>query len=325
MDNTKELATKKDEPATLSGMLSDLKIRKRFEEILGTRAAAFTSSIMSLYNADKALQQSDPGSILQSAVIAATMDLPINKNLGFAFIIPYKKEGEHFAQFQMGYKGFIQLAIRTGKYKTIHASEVYRDEIESWNPLTGVFEATPSDTWKLREKGDFRDVVGFMSYFKLLNGFEKTLYMTSTQLEAHGKKYSKSFDNAYGLWKTNPHAQYLKTVIKLLLSKYGLLSIEMQKAMEVDQAVIDTTGKISYDDRPEDAPAAASKPTGADKTVNDDQIKLLYARIDKSGIERDEVKLYVTTTYKKEHFKDLSIEELTHVLKWLELDPENTK
>lgn len=320
MSDTKEVATKQ-EAVTLTGMLSDLKIRKRFEDILGARAAAFTSSIMSLYNADPALQQSDPGSILQSAVIAATMDLPINKNLGFAFIIPYKKDGKYFAQFQMGYKGFIQLAIRTGKYKTIHTTEVYRDEILRWDPLTGVFEPTPFDTWKLRDKGDFREVVGYMSYFKLLNGFEKTYYMTVEQLQVHGKKYSKSFDNPYGLWKINPHVQYLKTPLKLLLSKYGLLSIEMQKAMEVDQAVIDTTGEISYDDRPEDVPAA-SKPTGADKKINDDQFRLLCARVDKSGIDMEEVKLYVRTEFKKEHRHDLTMEELTKVLKWLEQDPE---
>src|ERR1700687_3012089 len=149
MPETKDVSTK---PAGLASILSSVDEKKRFEEILGARAAAFTSSIMSLYNANKQLREADPGSILQSAVIAATLDLPINQNLGFAFIIPYGDK----AQFQLGYKGFIQLAIRTGKYKTINATEVYRDEIESWNPLTGVFEATPSATWKLRPKGDFR-------------------------------------------------------------------------------------------------------------------------------------------------------------------------
>lgn len=316
--------TVKSEPTTLSGMLGNLNVKKRFEDILGGRAAAFTSSIMSLYNADVALQQSDPGSILQSAVIAATMDLPINKNLGFAFIIPYKKEGKYFAQFQMGYKGFIQLAIRTGKYKTIHTTEVYRDEILSWDPLTGVFEATAAESWKLREKGDFRDVVGYMSFFKLLNGFEKTYYMTVEQLKAHGKKYSKSYDNSYGLWQTNPHVQYLKTPLKLLLSKYGILSIEMQKAMEVDQAVIETTGEISYDDRPADVPAT-SKPSGSDKKINDDQFKLLCSRIDKSGINPEEVMDFLRTEFKKEHRHDLTVEELSTTIKWLEANAETAK
>lgn len=314
MSDEKAVAVK-PEPTTLSGMLANLNVKKRFEEILGARAAAFTSSIMSLYNANQALKDADPSSILQAAVIAATLDLPINQNLGFAFIIPYGKK----AQFQLGWKGFVQLAIRTRKYKTINASEVFSDEIASWNPLTGVFEATPSESWKLRKKGDFRDVVGYLSYFKLLDGFEKTLFMTNEQLVEHGKKYSKSFGS--GMWTQNPHVMKIKTVVKLLLSKWGILSIEMEKAMEVDQAVIDTTGEISYDDRPEDVPAL-SKPSGSNKKINDDQFKLLCSRVDKSGINPEEVKDFIRTEFKLEHRHDLTMEQLSVVIKWLEANAE---
>ncbi len=315
MNEDKAVATKTAPPATLSGLLSAVDVKKRFEQILGARAAAFTSSIMSLYNANQQLREAEPGSILQAAVIAATLDLPVNQNLGFAFIIPYGKK----AQFQMGWKGFVQLAIRTRKYKTINASEVYRDEIASWNPLTGVFEPTPADAWKLREKGDFRDIVGYLCYFKLLDGFEKTLYMTNEQLVEHGKKYSKSYAN--GMWTQNPHVMKFKTVVKLLLSKWGILSVEMEKAMEVDQAVVDTTGEVSFEDRPEEPAAAPSKPSGSDKKINDDQFKLLCAKVSKSGIEMDEVDLYIKTKFAKEHKHDLTIEEMSQVLKWLEQDP----
>lgn len=314
MPETKSL----DQKQTLSAVLSSVDVKKRFEEILGARAAAFTSSIMSLYNADVKLREADPGSILQSAVIAATLDLPINKNLGFAFIIPYAGK----AQFQMGWKGFVQLAIRTGKYKTMHATEVYKDEIGKWNPLTGVFDPTPSESWKLRQKGDFREVAGYLAYYKLMNGFEKTMYMTVEEVKSHGKKYSKSFESADGMWKNNPHAMSLKTVLKLLLSKYGLLSVQMEKAMEVDQAVVDTTGAVSYEDRPADEPVP-SKPTGAEKKISEDQLKLLFLRTTKSGIDPEEVKLYVKTQFGKDHRHDLTVEELTKVLKWLEQDPEN--
>jgi recombination protein RecT len=307
-------------PKNLSTILASVDVKKRFEEILGARAAAFTSSIMSLYNANPQLQKANPLSILQSAVIAATLDLPVNQNLGFAFIIPY---GD-YAQFQMGYKGFIQLAIRTGKYKTIHATEVYRDEIESWNALTGTFEATAANTWKLRNKGDFRDVVGYMAYFKLLNGFEKTLYMTTEEIQGHAKRYSKSFTNPKGIWVVNPHAMSLKTVIKLLLSKYGLLSVQMEKAMEVDQAVVDTTGEISYEDRPADEPVV-SKPTGADKKITEDQLKLLFVKMEQAekdfGITEAGVKLYIKENFAKEHRADLTMTELTQLLKWLSQEP----
>jgi len=318
MPETKALDPK---PIPLITILSDLKIKKRFEEILGKRAAAFTSSVLSLYNANEQLREADPGSIVQAAVIAATMDLPINQNLGFAFIIPYGKK----AQFQMGWKGFVQLAIRTRKYKTINASEVYKDEMQSWNPLTGVFEPTPFETWKLREKADFRNVVGYLSYFKLLDGFEKTLYMTNEQLIEHGTKYSKSFKT--GLWTLNPHVMKIKTVVKLLLSKWGILSVEMEKALEIDQAVVGTSGEITYDDNPhnEPKPQEPSKPAGADKKISEDQFKLLCSRVDKAGINPEEVKDFILMEFKKEHRHDLTIEELTVVLRWLEKAPEATQ
>lgn len=317
MSETKALGQKS---LPLNALLSDPLYKKRFEEILKERAPGFISSILSLYNASPQLRQADPQSILQSAVIAATLDLPINQNLGMAFIIPYGQ----YAQFQMGYKGFIQLAIRTGRYKTIHATEVYKDEIGKWDPLTGVFEASDPATHKLRGKGDFRDIVGYMAYFRLLNGFEKTLYMTTEEVKAHGKRYSKSFEAPAGIWKVNPHAMSLKTVLKLLLSKYGLLSIQMEQAMEVDQGVVDTAGQVSYDDRPANE-AVPSKPSGADKKINHDQLKLLMARTDTAGINPEEVKDFIRTEFKLEHRHDLSVEQLTVVLKWLDKAKEATQ
>lgn len=298
-------------PETLASILAAVNVKKRFEEILGEKAASFTSSILSLYNASQQLKEADPGSILQAAVIAATLDLPINLNLGRAFIIPYGKK----AQFQLGFKGFVELAIRTGQYRTINATEVYKDEIASWNPLTGILEATEQSTWKMREKADRRNIAGYMAYFKLLTGFEKTFFMTHEQLMAHGERYSKSFKN--GLWTTDPHVMELKTVIKLLLSKWGILSIQMQKAIEVDQAVVETTGEISYEDRPEPELIAA-KPTGADKKINEDQFKLLCARTTQSGINPEEIKDYIRTEFQLEHRHDLTIEQLSMTLKWLE-------
>lgn len=310
MPETKDVATK---PITLSSLLSNPLTKNRFEAILGQRAAAFMSSILSLYNANQQLREADPQSIMQSAVVAATLDLPINQNLGFAYIIPYGK----VAQFQMGAKGFIQLAIRTGKYKTIHATEVYRDEIKRWDPLTGEFEATHFDTWKMREVGKPEDIVGYLSFFRLTSGFEKYWYWTVAQTRAHGQKYSKSFSNPNSRWQQDFKAMALKTVVKLNLSKWGILSVEMQKAIEVDQAVIETTGEVTYPDRLEETPVA-TKPTGADKKINDDQFKLLCARVDKSGINPEEVKDFLRTEFKLEHRHDLTIEQLTVVLKWLD-------
>ena len=170
--------------------------------------------------------------LLFAAGTAASLDLPINQNLGFAYIIPFnKKENGSYkvvAQFQMGYKGFIQLAQRSGQFKTISTSEIYEGQLVEENPLTGfVFDFTK----KVSNK-----VIGYAAYFSLVNGFEKTLYMSVDQVRKHGAKYSKTFK--YGLWETDFDVMALKTVLKLLLSKFAPLSIEMERAVLSDQGVV---------------------------------------------------------------------------------------
>jgi len=224
-------------------LLADVNIKKRFEEILGKKAAGFMSSVINVVNGNDALKACDPMSVVASASIAATLDLPVDPNLGFAYIIPYKNKGAAKAQFQIGYKGYVQLAMRTGLYKTMNVSEVYEGEIKSSNRITGEiefdFDGKQSDK-----------IVGYIAYFKLINGFEKILYMTTEEVMAHGKKFSKSFYRENGLWQTDPHSMCLKTVFKRLLSKYGILSIEMQTAFKADQAVVtqdENIGEPSFD------------------------------------------------------------------------------
>lgn len=309
-------------PSTLAGILASPDIKSRFSEILGQKAPGFLSSILSLYNSKKELKDCEPNSVVAAAAVAATLDLPINQNLGFAFIVPYSGR----AQFQMGSKGFIQLAQRTGQYKTIHATEVYKDEIKRWDALTGTFEATEPDNHKMRVKANFEDVAGYLAYFKTIGGFEKWFYMTVDQLKVHGKKYSKSY--AMGMWTQNPHVMMIKTVTKLLLSKYGPLSVQqagpLRTAIDADQAVIDTDGTYIYPDRAEEQPVA-SKPTGAEKKINEDQFRLLAAeqqRAEKRGIEKDEQTVYMKQTFGVEHRHDLTVEQLTQYLKWLRQEPE---
>jgi recombination protein RecT len=220
-------------------------VKKRFEDVLGKKSNAFMSSLLSLTNSTN-LKDCEPSTILSASMIAATLDLPINQNLGFAYIIPYwsKKNKRQEAQFQMGYKGFIQLAIRTGQYKTINTTEVYEGEIVNYNRQTGDFEyKTILDT---KDK----KIIGYLAYIRLLNGFEKSLFMTKEQTELHAKTYSQTYKDGYGKWKEEFDAMARKTVLKLLLSKYGILSTDMQSALEADQAVIEN-GKFDYVDNPE--------------------------------------------------------------------------
>jgi recombination protein RecT len=216
-------------------------VKKKFDELLGERASAFMTSVLQIVNSNSYLQNASPQSVFNAACVAATLNLPINNNLGFAYIVPYGKD----AQFQMGYRGFIQLAQRSGQFKTISASPIYEGQLIEENPLTG-FEFD----FKVPKSGS---PIGYAAYFKLLNGFEKTLYMTTEELNKHGQRFSQTFKSGRGLWKDDFESMALKTVLKLLLSKFAPLSVDMQKAVITDQGVIANpeTLDVAYSDNME--------------------------------------------------------------------------
>jgi recombination protein RecT len=233
-------------PATIQSILSNESIKSRFADILGKRANAFMSSIISATKANPDLALCEPNTVISSAVIAATLDLPIQSNLGFAHIVPYNSKQGKQAQFQMGWKGFVQLALRTGQYKTINATEVYEGELVSYDRISG--DVVLDSSKKVSEK-----IIGYVAFFRLLNGFEKHLYWTRQQVEAHGAKYSKSFKSDYGRWKLDFDAMAIKTVLKMLLSKYGILSVDMNTAIIADQSIVKNpdTMDVSYPDAAE--------------------------------------------------------------------------
>lgn len=217
---------------SLKGLLDSPVIKRRFEQILDKKAPQFMSSILNLVNSDDSLRDAEPMSVISAAMMAATLDLPINKNLGYAWIIAYKdrnRGGIPIAQFQMGYKGYIQLALRTGQYRAINAIEIREGELINWNPLTEVLEidftARKSDA-----------VIGYAGYFELINGFKKTVYWTKQQIENHRIRFNKSRDkNALtGVWLTDYDSMALKTVIRNMLAKWGILSVEMQEAYSAE-------------------------------------------------------------------------------------------
>lgn len=229
-------------------------VQANIQQVLKDKTPQFIASVSSLVSSNEGLKKCDNGSILRACLVAASLDLPINQNLGFAYVIPYGNE----AQFQMGYKGFIQLAMRSGQFKTINVTEVKEGEIAENNLLTGEikFDWLP-DREKLK-------TIGYVSYMKLINGFEKILYMTNEQLNSHGKKYSQTYKKGFGKWKDEFDSMAKKTVVKLLLSKYAPMTVDMQKAQLADQAVIkdDTFQYIDNDseeskDRLEDAKKAS--------------------------------------------------------------------
>ena len=211
---------------TLKNILGANSVQDQFKNALNENSGAFVASVIDLYNGDSYLQGCAPKLVVMEALKAAVLKLPINKSLGFAYIVPYKVKGVLTPQFQTGYKGFIQLAMRTGQYKFINADIVYEGELESSNKLTGEINFTGE------KKSD--KIVGYFSYIELLNGFSKTFYMTKKEVEAHGKRYSPSYGHTLGRWKNDFDGMALKTVLKYLLSHYGYLSIEMIGAFDND-------------------------------------------------------------------------------------------
>lgn len=216
---------------TLKSLINDERTKNKFKELLGNKSAGFLTSLLNTINGNNQLQTADPNTILKAGAIAATLDLPIDPNLGFAYIVPYNNKGHNEAQFQMGYKGFIQLAIRTGQYKRINVTELYEGQFESYDPIT--------DELKYNLENKVSDeVTHYIAYFQTINGFEKYNVMSKEEVKEHAKKFSKTYLSRFSSWQTNFNTMAKKTVLKLLLSKFGILSIEMQTAQKVDQAVI---------------------------------------------------------------------------------------
>lgn len=226
----KNTITAAKEAKTLKGMLESPAYKKKFEEMLGKKAAGFMSSIIAVTNNNNYLMKADPATVIGAAAQAAMLDLPINQSLGFAYIVPYKGA----AQFQLGYKGYIQLAQRSGQYVDIGAKTVYEGELEYENRLLDKFKFG-------NRTGD--KVIGYLAYFRLTNGFEKMLFMTLEEMQAHAKKYSQNYKGGtdkWGLADFNVMAE--KTVLKRLLSKFGPLSIE---SVQMSQALSNDGGVIS--------------------------------------------------------------------------------
>ena len=210
----------------LPAMLNNEVIKNRFNEVLGKNAAGFTSALLNIYQGSKQLQECDARSILGAAGLAATLKLSITPSLGQAYIVPFKGK----AQFQVGVHGYIQLAHRTGQYTRIHAGKVCEGEFKGFNPITG----EPILGEKISD-----EVVGYVAYMRLVNGFEKWLYMSVAEIKEHGQKYSQSYSKSYSPWSTNFDAMACKTVLKKLLRTWGVLSADLATAIQGDQSVVD--------------------------------------------------------------------------------------
>ncbi|MFH1572292.1 MAG: recombinase RecT [Gemmatimonadota bacterium] len=206
----------------LKSVLSAESVKQQFENALGDAAPLFVASIIDAYAGSKQLQLCAPALVIAEALKAATLRLPINRNLGFAYIVPRKEKGVPTPQMQIGWKGYVQLGQRSGQYRYINAGPVFEGETVHKDRLSGAVTITGKEAGPVK---------GFFAYFKLLNGFEKADYWSTAEVEAHRNQYVPGWDRAGSAWQTSPRAMAMKTVLSNLLRKYGVLSIEMQRAI----------------------------------------------------------------------------------------------
>ena len=229
------------EKNNLPALLENDKVKARFVEVLNKNAANFMQTLLTVYNNNPKLQECNAKSILAAAGMAATLNLSIAPSLGHAYIVPYKGQ----CQFQLGWKGLIQLAHRTNRYTTLNSSAVYEGQIRDVDCITGEL---------IRGEKISNEIVGYSAYMELDNGFKKGLYMTLDEIKRHAQEFSQSY--AYDLrngkkssvWSTNFDAMAKKTVLKLLINRWGVIaSSDLAKALQADQSVLTKTD-ITYVD-----------------------------------------------------------------------------
>lgn len=227
--------------------------QKYLESVLGERKGSFVNNLVALVANNANLQVCEPYTIMFAAMKATALNLPLDNSLGFAYVLPYKdnKKNITVAQFQLGYKGVKQLALRTAQFLKLNATEVREGEFVRRDRLSGNIIFNFEDDAEKREK---LPVIGYVSYFRLSSGFDSTLYMTKAEMEAHALRYSQTYRSkdtkikAASKWTTDFDAMALKTVTKLNLSKNAPLSVELADAIKADQAVMYKQDEYSYMD-----------------------------------------------------------------------------
>lgn len=198
----------------LKNLVNSDSIQKRLKDALDDQAGLFAMSVIDVYSSSTDLQKCDPGMVMAEAMKAAALKLPITKSLGFAYILPFGTT----PTFCIGYKGMIQLAMRTGQFKILNADAVYEGESVETDRLTGSVKIVGT------AKND--KPIGYFAHMVLMNGFSKTIYWTHEQVMAHAKKYSKSFKSNSSTWVTNPLSMCIKTLVRQLLGKWAPMSVD---------------------------------------------------------------------------------------------------
>lgn len=247
------LATKKDEPQ-LSRYLAQESVRLGIENSIGkSKSADFIANVLACSAANPIIKKCDYKTVVSSALMATSLELPLSPQLGYVYLVPFEdnKNDRTVATFIMGYKGYIQLAIRSGQYRKINVFAIKEGELKNWNPATEDIDIQVED-YDGRENAE---TIGYCARLELVNGFVKTMYWSKAKMQAHARKYSRGYENdlrkgtSYTYWSKDFDGMAMKTMLRQIISKWGIMSIKMQQAYEADSAdEINGQGFVSFDD-----------------------------------------------------------------------------
>lgn len=247
---------------SIASFLATDSVKENVKKIVGEKdAQRFISSLVSAVQTNPELAKCTNKSLLNAALLGQSLNLPQSPQLANFYFVPFKnsKTSTTEAVFQLGWKGYIQLAMRSGQYQKIHVTDIRQGELKSYNPIEDEFEFTPETDIEKRLQ---LPVIGYYAYFVLVNGFKKTLYWSREQMDEHAKKYSMSYRKGWdsSLWKSDFDKMAFKTMLRQLISKYGPMSVDMERAYVGDQSVIDENGNPAYIDNVPDEPEKGVNP-----------------------------------------------------------------
>jgi len=230
-------------------------------------ARRFVAEISSVVSNNPMIQKCDAGSILSAGLLAQSLNLPLAPSLGFCYLVPYGDK----AQFQLGYKALIQLSQRSGQFERLGVRPVHEGEYIGQDEFG-------DDIFNFSHEFDNNKVVGYYAYFKLLNGFKKTMYWTVEQVREHAKKYSKTYESksSTNVWRDNFDTMASKTVLKLLLNRFAPMSVDMQKAIQADQSIVNQDGSYSYVDNETQPTKPTLRKTVSNTSLKDEELEKEY-------------------------------------------------
>lgn len=260
-----EIVAKKE---GIASFLAKEAIKANVESVVGVKdSQRFISSVVSAVQTNPALSECTNQSILSAALLGHSLNLPQSPQIGMFYLVPFKNKkkikdenGKEItievidATFQLSYRGMLQLAMRSGQYKAINVTDIREGELVSYDPIEDAYEFAPETDINKRIK---LPVIGYYAYFEMINGFKKGIYWSKDQVESHAKKYSATYRKGFGLWSTDFDAMAKKTMLRQLISKWGIMSVDMERAYVGDQAVIREDGTPDYIDNIPDEPEKA--------------------------------------------------------------------